>query len=163
MLLMEELEENGFLEKKTDGSYRLIKNLSDNEVTRTVDVPLVGTVSCGVPILAEQNIEAMIPVSTSLVKSGSRYFLLKAKGDSMDKAGINDGDLILIKQYPVAKNGERVLALIDDEVTVKEFYRSRNIVTLLPRSYNSKYQPIIVTDDLMIQGIVVEVIPKVNN
>lgn len=163
MLLMEELEKNGFLEKRADGSYRLIKNLSDNNVTRTVPVPLVGTVTCGIPILAEQNIEAMIPVSTNLVSPGHRYFLLKAQGDSMDQAGINDGDLLLIKQQPSAYNGERVVALIDDEATVKEFYRTNRIVTLMPRSSNPKYKQIIVTDDLQIQGIVVEVIPKINN
>jgi len=163
MLLMEELEENGFLEKRTDGSYRLIKNLSDTDVTRTVPIPLVGTVTCGIPILAEQNIEAMIPISTSLVRSGDRYFLLRAQGDSMDEAGINDGDLLLIKQQSTAYNGDKVVALIDDEATVKEFHRSNNIVRLIPRSSNPKYQQMIVTHDLQIQGVVVEIIPKINN
>src|SRR5690606_25049529 len=106
---------------------------------QTVQVPLVGTVTCGAPILAQENIEALIQVSTALAKPGSKYFMLKAKGDSMDAAGINDGDFILVKQQPTAENGQRVVALIDDEATVKEFRCSGNIVTLLPRSSNKKH------------------------
>jgi repressor LexA len=163
MLLMEELEDNGYLEKKVEGGYRLIKDLETGNITRTVLVPLVGTVACGVPILAEQNIEAMIPVSTNLLRSGSRYFLLRAKGDSMDKAGINDGDLILVKQQPIAENGEIIVALIDDEATVKEFHLARDVVSLIPRSTNTKYQQIIVSNDFQIQGVVIATIPKITN
>jgi repressor LexA len=161
VLLMEELESNDYLEKKNDGSFRLIKDLDVGKDTRTISVPLIGTVACGIPIFAEQNIEAMIPISTNLARSGSKYFLLKAKGDSMDKAGINDGDMILVKQQPAANNGQNVVALIDDEVTVKEFHYTGNVVTLLPRSSNSKHQPIIVSGDFQIQGIVEAIIPKV--
>lgn len=160
MLLLNELAANGFLEKKNDGSYTLIKDLGDGESARTVAVPLVGTVTCGAPILAQENIEAMIPVSTKLAKPGSKYFLLKAKGDSMNEAGINDGDLILIKQQPTANNGDKVVALIDDEATVKEYQYRGNFITLLPRSNNSIHQPIILTQDFQIQGIVVDTIPK---
>ena len=163
VLLMEELEQSGFLEKKDDGSYRLIKDLDTVNSTQTVSIPLVGIVTCGIPILAEQNIEAMIPVSTSLLRPGSKYFLLRAKDDSMDKAGINDGDLILVKQQPVAENGDKVIALIDDEATVKEFHRTGDVITLLPRSTNSKYQKIIVSSDFQIQGIVAATISKITN
>lgn len=160
MLLLNELAANGFLEKKNDGSYTLIKDLEDGESARTVAVPLVGTVTCGAPILAQENIEAMIPVSTRLAKPGSKYFLLKAKGDSMNEAGINDGDLILIKQQLTANNGDKVVALIDDEATVKEYQRRGNFITLLPRSNNRIHQPIILTQDFQIQGIVVDTVPK---
>ena len=163
MLLMEELEQNGFLGKKIDGSYRLIKDLGTENNTRTVTIPLVGGVTCGIPILAEQNIEAMIPVSTSLLHPGAKYFLLRAIGDSMDKAGINDGDLILVRQQPIAENGDKVIALIDDEATVKEFHRTGDVITLLPRSTNSKYQKIIVSADFRIQGIVDATISKITN
>jgi len=163
MLLMEELEENGFLKKKPEGGYTLIKDIENDGMTRTVSIPLVGTVTCGVPMLAEQNIEAMIPVSTALVHPGSKYFLLKAKGDSMDIAGIHDGDLLLVRQQPVAENGQYVVALIDDEATVKEFRRTNDVITLLPRSTNTRHQPIIVTHDIQIQGIVMTVIPKINS
>jgi len=163
MLLLEELETNGFLKKKTDGSYKLIKDLEETETVRTVAIPLIGSVAAGTPIFAEENIEAMIPVSTTLIKSGQKYFLLKVSGDSMDLAGINNGDMILVMQKQFADNGENIVALIDDEATVKEFHRSGQFVTLVPRSSNLKHQPIIVTSDLRIQGIVAAVIPKVNN
>jgi repressor LexA len=161
MLLMEELASEGLIEKKEDGSYRFIKDLGEGEVTRTVSVPLVGFVAAGSPILAEQNIEAMIPVSTQLVRPNNRYFLLKVKGDSMNLADINDGDLILVRQQLTAENGNIVVALIDDEATVKEFYRKGDIVMLIPRSTNSEHQPIIGTYDLKIQGLMVAVIPKI--
>lgn len=160
MLLLNELAANGFLEKKTDGGYTLIKDLTEGESARTVAVPLVGTVTCGAPILAQENIEAMIPVSTRLAKPGAKYFLLRAKGDSMNKAGINDGDLILIKQQPTANNGQNVVALIDDEATVKEYQHRGQFVTLMPKSDNKDHQPIILTQDFQIQGIVVATIPK---
>lgn len=163
MLLMEELAENGYLEQKDDGSYKLIKDLDTENSTRTIAVPLVGTVACGIPILAEQNIEAMIPVSTSLVRHGYKYFLLRARGDSMDRAGINDGDLLLVKQYPVAENGQNVVALIDDVATVKEFHHRGNVITLIPKSTNPDHQQIIVQSDFQIQGVVEAVIPKVIN
>jgi repressor LexA len=161
MLLMEELARNGFLEKKMNGGYKLVKDLNVGEVTRTIAIPLIGTVAAGTPIFAQQNIEAMISVSTDLIRLGNRYFLLKVRGNSMNLAGINDGDLILVRQEQLAENGKIVVALIDDEATVKEFYRSGNVVMLLPRSSNECHQPIIVTADIRIQGIVVTIIPKI--
>jgi repressor LexA len=159
LILMHELETGGFLRRKSDGGYMMVKDIKTaDSSTETVAVPLVGSVTCGVPILAQENIEAMIPVSTALAKPGNRYFMLRVKGDSMDAAGIQHGDLILVKQQPVADNGQRVVALIDDEATVKEFNRSSGIVTLMPRSHNKKHQPIILTEDFQIQGVVVATI-----
>ena len=160
MLTMQELRDTGFLEKKPGGGLRLAKDLPSNEVARTVAVPLVGTVACGAPLLAEENIEAMIPVSTALAHPGGRYFLLRAAGDSMDKAGIKDGDLVLICQQPVAKNGQTVVALIDDEATIKRYYRTNDVVILKPSSANPKHQPIILTSDFQVQGVVAAVLPK---
>lgn len=160
MLLLNELAASGFLEKKTDGGYTLLKDLAEGESARTVAIPLVGSVTCGTPILAHENIEAMIPVSTRLAKPGSKYFFLRAKGDSMNKAGINDGDIILIKQQPTASNGQNVVALIDDEATVKEYQHKGEVVALLPKSHNNDHQPIILTQDFQIQGIVIATIPK---
>jgi repressor LexA len=160
LLLMQELEQLGFLKKRSDGTYSMVKDIGNNfSSVQTVDVPLVGTVTCGAPILAQENIEAMIPVSTGLAKPGSKYFMLRAKGDSMNEAGINDRDLILVRQQNTAENGQAVVALIDDEATVKEFNRNGGFVTLTPRSSNKKHQPIIVTDELRVQGVVVATIP----
>jgi len=161
MLLMQELEKEGFLEKRGDGSYRMVRDLSNEHTAQTVSIPLVGTVTCGAPILATENIEAIIPVSTVLAKPGSRYFLLRAKGNSMNQASINDGDLILVRQQLHAENGQKVVALIDDEATVKEYHRTGSYVTLRPRSDDPAHQPIIVTSDLSIQGVVVATIPRV--
>lgn len=163
LLLMDELVHNGFLEKKQEGGVRLLKDLEYGNASRTVSIPLVGTVACGTPLLAEENTEAMIPVSVILARPGSKYFLLRAKGDSMDKAGINDGDMILVKQQPTADNGQNVVALIDDEATVKEFHLKKDVVSLIPRSTNPKHQQIIVSNNFQIQGVVEAIIPKVTN
>tara|TARA_B100001115_G_C15819980_1_gene407581 strand:- start:500 stop:1111 length:612 start_codon:yes stop_codon:yes gene_type:complete len=131
---------------------------ADNTTAQTVKVPLLGEVACGTPIFAEENIEAFIPVSDKLIKSSYRYFILRASGDSMDDAGINDGDLVLIRQQQIAKNGDKVVALIDDEATIKEFQNNGNMIVLKPRSKNSKHQPIVLTTDFRIQGVVETVI-----
>lgn len=162
MLLMAELEDNGFLERKADGSYRMIKDLSTTTTARTVSIPLVGSVSCGGALLAEENIEAYIPVSTSLVKSGHKYFLLRAVGDSMNEAGILPGDLVLVKQQNVAQNGEHIVALIDGDATLKEFQHRGNVVALVPRSSNAKHKPIILEKDFQIQGIIITSISNIN-
>lgn len=161
MLLLEELENSNFLERKSDGSFRMVKDLDTGSNIRTVEIPLVGNITCGIPMLVEENIEAMIKVSTSLLKTGNKYFLLRAIGDSMNKADINTGDLMLIKQQSNAENGDRVVALIDDEATVKEYQRKGNIVALMPRSNNNKHKPIILEKEFQIQGIVVATIPNI--
>ena len=160
-LVVERLIGRGWLRRKNDGDLHLRKDLAEAEDhARTVDVPLVGSVPCGAPLLAEENIEAYVPVSKSLARPGSRYFLLRAEGDSMDQAGIEDGDLLLVRQQSQAENGERVVALIDDDATVKEFHREREVVVLRPRSKNKGHQPIVVTENFLIQGVVVATIPK---
>ena len=157
-LVIERLIRLGFL-RKYGNNLKLTEKQLDTQSVSTIDIPLVGKVACGLPILAEANIEAYIPVSTRLAKPGSNYFLLKAVGDSMNLAGINDGDLILAKQQSIADDGERVIALINDEATVKEFHHKGNYVTLIPRSSNPNHQPIILTESFAIQGVVKEVIP----
>ncbi len=124
----------------------------------TVEIPLVGSVSCGLPIFAQENIEAQIPVSTKLIRKSAKYFILRAFGDSMNKKGINSGDLLLVKQQQVAENKDLVLALVDDDATVKEFINNGDTVVLKPHSTNPKHQPIILTTDFRIQGIIEKVI-----
>ncbi|WP_405291623.1 transcriptional repressor LexA [Algibacter sp. Ld11] len=124
----------------------------------TVEIPLIGSVACGLPIYAEENIEAKISISKKLVKNVSDYFLLRASGDSMNKKGITSGDLLLIKQQQTANHGDLVVALIDDDATVKEFINNGDTIVLKPHSTNPKHQPIILTTDFRIQGIVEKVI-----
>lgn len=154
-LIIEGLIKKGFLKKREDRSLQLIRDLEESVYhAQTVNVPLVGVVACGTPILAEENIEGYIPVSTRLAKPNHKYFLLKAFGDSMDKAGIKDGDIILVKQQPNADEGDKVVALIDEGATVKRFYKTKEAIILKPQSTNPKHKPIILTDDFQVQGIV---------
>ncbi len=162
-IIIDSLVEKGFLKKRKDGSLHLVEsdiNLASE--VETIDIPLIGTVTCGLPILAFENIEAMYPVSTRLAPPTNKYFLLRAKGNSMDNKGINDGDLVLIKQQASAENGQLILALIDDSATIKEFRRSGDTVVLVPHSSDPKHRPMILTSDFVVQGIVVTVIPKID-
>jgi len=160
-LVVNRLIKNGFIERTVGKNLRILKDIdSHNQSERVITLPLVGTVPCGVPLLAQENVEAMIPVSQKLAKPGAQYFLLRAQGDSMNQAGIEDGDLLLVRQQPVANYGEQVVALIGDEATVKEFNRKNDKVVLRPRSNNPKHQPIILDEDFMIQGVVIDILPN---
>lgn len=160
-VLIDRLIEKGLLRRKLDGGLQLLAEPELNQDhAQTVNVPLVGTVACGSPILADENIEAVIPVSTKMAKPPHQYFLLKVHGDSMNECDIHDQDLVLIRQQATAENGDLVVALIDTEATVKEFHSSRNTIILKPRSTNRAHQPIVLTEDFQIQGIVVATLPK---
>ncbi|EKE19272.1 MAG: LexA repressor [uncultured bacterium] len=128
--------------------------------SRKYPIPLVGSVSCGQPILAEENIEAYIPYE---IKGDPKdYFFLHAIGDSMNKADINDGDIVLIKMQQNADAGEKVVALIGDEATIKIFKNEGNRIVLEPRSTNKIHKPIYVynPEEFQIQGKVVGKIKK---
>lgn len=160
-LVINSLIEQGVIKRDGDGDLRLLKDPEETKTHgRTVNLPLVGIIPCGSPLLAEENVETMIPVSKTLVRPNHTYFLLRASGDSMDEVGIRDGDLLLIRQQPIAENGDKVVALIDDEATVKEFYRSEEVTVLKPRSKNKNHKPIILTRDFQVQGVVVATIPN---
>ncbi len=160
-LIIDKLIKKGVLRRKEDGGLQFIRNLvEDTTRAQTVDVPLIGMVACGMPILAEENTQAFISVSTKLAKPPHRYFLLKAKGDSMDQKGIDDGDLVLVRQQTIAKDGDTVVALIDDEATIKEFRIGGETFILKPRSKNKQHQPIVLTKDFQVQGVVVATIPN---
>jgi len=160
-LMFHRLESKGVLKKKKNGSFQFIDIEEDDEHAQTINIPLVGTVACGAPMLVEENIEAMIPVSNRLAKPNAKYFLLRASGDSMSKAGINNGDLVLVRQQQTAENGDWVVALVDDGVTIKELSISENAVILKPRSTNKSHKPIILDRDFRIQGVVVTVLGKI--
>lgn len=162
LLVIDSLIELGYLKKREDKSIQLIKDIKENKHhAQTVNVPLVGTVACGSPILAEENIEGYVPVSTRIAKPGNKYFFLRAEGDSMNNAGIDDGDLLLIKQQFTADENDKVVALIDDGATVKKFYRTDDMVVLKPSSTNKDHQPIFLTNDFQIQGVVIKVIKDI--
>ncbi|MDR0513746.1 MAG: transcriptional repressor LexA [Coriobacteriaceae bacterium] len=111
--------------------------------SKMLDLPLVGNVAAGAPILAEENIIDTITLPTDIV-GDSAAFLLSVRGDSMIEAGINSGDYVVVREQPTANNGDIVVALIDDGATVKRFYRETDHIRLQPE--NSSMEPIITTD-----------------
>ncbi len=114
-------------------------------------VPLLGTVTAGIPITAIQEVEEYIPVS-NLSGSAEDYFALHVRGTSMIGAGIMDGDIVIVRQVPVADNGDIVVAMIEDEATVKRFYREGGHIRLQPE--NPEFEPIITTDAVILGKVV---------
>jgi repressor LexA len=122
-----------------------------------INIPVVGTVTAGTPILATQNIEDYFPLPRNFTKSED-VFMLKVKGDSMINAGILDGDLAVVsKESAGLTNGEIVVAMLEDEATVKRFYKEKNRIRLQPE--NEKYEPIYATD-VKVLGKVIGLVRK---
>ncbi|KJJ85099.1 Peptidase S24, LexA repressor [Candidatus Omnitrophus magneticus] len=159
-LLIDKLISKGILRRNSNGSLQIIRDFEDKANVQTIDIPLLGTVPCGMPILTEENIQAVFSVSTKLAKPPHKYFILRAKGDSMNKKGINDGDLILVKKQSTAENGDAIVALVDNEVTIKEYSASAYAIVLKPCSTNKTHKPIVAGNDFQVQGVVVTVIPN---
>lgn len=107
-------------------------------------VPIIGKVTAGLPILATENIEDTFPLPLDYVKHDRELFILRVTGESMIEAGILDGDLAIIEQNPTAKNGDIIVALIDNEATIKTFYKEKDHIRLQPE--NKTMDPIIVND-----------------
>ena len=131
----------------------VIENVIAPSFGRAVEVPLVGNVAAGSPILAEENITDTMTLPTDIV-GDAPSFMLSVRGDSMIEAGINDGDYVVVKEQPVANNGDIVVAIIDDGATVKRFFREKDYIRLQPE--NSSMDPII-TRECSIAGKVVAV------
>lgn len=147
------LEQNGYI-RRDPSKPRAIEIVDDEfNLTRreVVNVPVIGTVAAGQPILAEENITDYFPVLPEFL-TNNQTFMLKVKGDSMINAGILYGDTIIVEQTNTAKNGDIVVALIDDSATVKTYYKENGHYRLQPE--NDTMEPIIV-DDLMIIGRVI--------
>jgi len=154
---LETLKRKGLLEKADAKSRGLRVKKHDVTVENEfVNVPLVGNVAAGTPILATENLERTFPIPTDFV-GDTPSFMLKVKGESMIDVGIFNGDYIIVKQQAVANNGEIVVALIEDEATVKTFYKEKDHIRLQPE--NSTMEPIIVKE-VAILGKVVGVIRK---
>ncbi len=125
-------------------------------------IPLIWAIACGMPIFAEENIETKIPISTKLLSPSDEYFFLRAEWDSMNQKWIESGDLILIKRTNLPESGKIVVALINDEATLKEYKKIGDSVYLIPHSDNPKHRPIILDEsdgNIMIQWIFVRAFP----
>ena len=142
---LETLEKNGYI-RRDPTKPRAIEIIDDTfNLTRRemVNVPIVGQVAAGEPILAEQNITNYFPIPIEFMPN-NETFLLTVKGESMINAGILDGDMVLVESTSVASNGEMVVALVDDSATVKTFYKEEGIYRL--QSENDTMEPIIVSE-----------------
>ena len=153
------LVEKGYIRKDaTKGrAFEIVENEDDITPERTVNIPLVGRIAAGGPILAEQHIEEVYPLPESLVGSGE-LFLLKVVGDSMIDLAICDGDFVVIRSQKTAEKGEIVAAMIDGEATVKTFSKKDGHYWLLPA--NDNYSPI-PADNAKILGKVTAVLRSV--
>lgn len=135
-----QLEEKGFLRRDPTKPRAIIPTGEVEEQAHALSLPVVGRVAAGTPILAEQNIDSYLPVPTDFLGKG-HHFVLKVQGDSMIDAGIFDGDYLIVKEQADASNGEIVVALLDDEATVKRLYKRNGYVELRPE--NQAMEPII--------------------
>ncbi|MCR5404823.1 MAG: transcriptional repressor LexA [Butyrivibrio sp.] len=143
---LESLEKNGYI-RRDPTKPRAIEICDDGfNLVRAeiVSIPVVGQVAAGTPILAEENIESYIPIPADMCPKGSDAFILNVKGDSMINAGIFNGDKLFVKACDTAKNGDQVVALIDDSATVKTYYKEKDHIRLQPE--NDTMDPIIVKD-----------------
>lgn len=142
---LETLEKNGYI-RRDPTKPRAIEIVDDNfNLTRreVVNVPMIGHVAAGQPILAVENIEAYFPIPAEFMPN-TESFMLKVQGESMINAGIFDGDSILVEKCDSARNGDMVVALVDDSATVKTFYKENDHIRLQPE--NDTMDPIIVPD-----------------
>ena len=147
---LETLEKNGYI-RRDPTKPRAIEIIDDNfNLVRreVVNVPLVGTVAAGVPLLAVENVENYFPIPSEYMPN-KETFMLKVKGESMINVGILDGDYVLVQKQEDARNGDMVVALVEDSATVKTFYKEKNYIRLQPE--NDYMDPIIV-DDAIILG-----------
>ena len=144
------LEEKGYITRE-HGVNRCIRITGEE---KNSNVPVLGRVAAGNPIVAEQDIECYVPVPERL-RRGRELFALRIQGESMIKAGIYDNDIVVVHRTPVAENGEIVVALVDDSATVKRFYKEDGHFRLQPE--NDAFEPIIV-DEVVLLGKVISLI-----
>lgn len=143
------LEKKGLI-RRDPTKPRAIELLQENHNKKEmVDIPIIGKVTAGIPILAQESIEDYLTIPLDFVNSTNELFILKVQGDSMIEAGIHDNDLAIIEKTSIAANGDIIVALIENEATIKRFFKENGHVRLQPE--NSTMEPIIV-DNCKILG-----------
>ena len=143
-----------------NGTIELVHKSEMVQSERTVRVPILGQVPAGPPEEAMEDAKGYVEVSTSLARPGSQYYVLQAKGNSMDRAGIDSGDHMLIRQQTTAENRDIVIAFVNGAVTVKRFRRDGDVVVLTPESSNPDHKPMYFSQDFAIQGKVITRLPN---
>lgn len=147
---LQKLEERGLL-RRDSTKPRALEILGSESEARGVKVPIVGKVAAGIPILAQENIEDYLVIPKDFT-SDTETFILTVRGESMIDAGIFNGDYLVVRQQGAADNGDIVVAMIDEEVTVKSFYRENGHIRLQP--HNSSMEPIIVRDCVILGKVI---------
>jgi len=140
---LERLEKRGLI-KRDPTKPRTIEIVEKEVRKEMISIPVIGTITAGLPILAIENIEDTFPLPIDYIKSNKELFMLRVKGDSMIEAGIYDNDLAIIEKTNYAENGTIIVALIENEATLKRFFKEKDYIRLQPE--NSSMNPIIVDD-----------------
>lgn len=157
---LERLEKKGYLDRAAlkTRAMRVVNPQAEESVQTNVtedekymEVPIVGRVAAGSPILAQEQVEGYLPLSFDFARNKD-LFVLRVKGESMINVGIYDGDLIIVSRQPDAKNGDTVVALIEDEATVKTFYKEKDYIRLQPE--NDTMEPILVKEVAILGKVV---------
>ena len=143
------LRKKGLL-KQGDKKSRTMELVRVNDEEDIAEIPILGSVAAGRPILAIENMDGSIKMHRSFLKNTGKYFALRVKGDSMQDAGIVDGDIAIIEQQNTIRNGEIAVVMLDEAVTLKTFYRESARIKLQPE--NSKYSPIYCSKDVRVLG-----------
>lgn len=154
---LETLEKNGYI-RRDPSKPRAIEIIDDNfNLVRreVVNVPILGQVAAGQPLLAVENVENYFPIPSEYMPN-AETFMLNVKGDSMIEAGVLDGDKVIVEKCPTARNGDMVVALVDDSATVKTFYKEDGHYRLQPE--NADMDPIIVNGEVQVLGKVIGVL-----
>ncbi|MDD5929528.1 MAG: transcriptional repressor LexA [Spirochaetales bacterium] len=152
------LQKKGYLSptQKRARSLKVISEWKDKEDSLYVgQVPLLGSVAAGKPLLSEENLDGYVNLTEPFVRPGKSYFALRVRGESMINAGILDGDLAVVEQASVATDGQIIVAVIDDAITLKRYYRESERIRLQPE--NPAFQPIYCTD-VRIVGILSNIV-----
>jgi repressor LexA len=156
--LVQRLERNGYIGRSAGKSRSLtvLRSANETPVVGLVSIPLVGMVAAGHPLLAQENVLGELLVDAATIRTG-RHFALKVTGQSMIDAGINSGDVVIVRQQPLAEHRDIVVALLNDEATVKRLHHRNGEISLLPENVRFKPIPVSPDDDLRIVGKVVAV------
>jgi repressor LexA len=151
------LEKKGYIRRVGKRAIEIVNALGKTALIATREVPILGKVAAGKPLLSEENIEGVITIPDDM--GSGKTFALQVKGDSMIDAGILDGDRVIVKQQGTAENGEIVCAVINGEATLKRFFKKDGVITL--KAENEKYAPIVVSEgEFRIAGRIVGLLRK---
>jgi len=156
------LKKKGLLKQgdKKSRTIELVKPPENDEDSELLEIPVLGTVAAGLPILAEENREGYIHLSRSLLKKNREYFALRVRGDSMTGVGIMEGDIAVIEQQNIVQNGEIAVVIVDNAATLKTFYRENTRIKLKPE--NPKYPAKYYSDDVRVLGRLAHIMRSYN-